>query len=38
MGMKIKLDENMPQRLVAALVALGHDVDTVPHEGNYIPE
>ena len=27
--MKIKLDENLPERLVAELVALGHDVDTV---------
>jgi predicted nuclease of predicted toxin-antitoxin system len=32
MGMKIKLDKNMPQRLVASLTALGHDVDTVVHE------
>ena len=31
--MKIKLDENLPARLVAALGALGHDVDTVPAEG-----
>jgi predicted nuclease of predicted toxin-antitoxin system len=31
--MKIKLDENMPERLLKALVALGHDVDTVPQEG-----
>lgn len=31
--MKIKLDENLPSRLVAALGALGHDVDTVPAEG-----
>jgi predicted nuclease of predicted toxin-antitoxin system len=30
--MKIKLDENMPRRLVAALEALGHDVDTVIQE------
>ena len=27
--MKIKLDENLPERLVAALTALGHDLDTV---------
>jgi len=26
---KIKLDENPPERLVATLVALGHDIDTV---------
>jgi len=30
---KIKLDENLPTRLVSALVALGHEVDTVPAEG-----
>ena len=30
--MKIKLDENLPRRLVDVLVALGHDVDTVPEE------
>jgi predicted nuclease of predicted toxin-antitoxin system len=30
---KIKLDENLPARLVSALVALGHEVDTVPAEG-----
>ena len=30
--MKIKLDENLPERLVAALQALGHDVDTVRAE------
>ncbi len=30
--MKIKLDENLPERLVSALNALGHDVDTVPSE------
>jgi hypothetical protein len=28
----IKLDENLPERLVAALAALGHDVDTVRAE------
>lgn len=27
--MKIKLDENLPDRLVSALTGLGHDVDTV---------
>ena len=27
--MNIKLDENLPDRLIAALGALGHDVDTV---------
>lgn len=27
--MKIKLDEDLPERLVAELTALGHDVDTV---------
>lgn len=31
--MKIKLDENIPLRLVASLAALGHDVETVPQEG-----
>jgi predicted nuclease of predicted toxin-antitoxin system len=30
--LKIKLDENLPERLVAALVALGHDMDTVRAE------
>lgn len=30
--MKIKLDENLPGRLVPALAALGHDVDTVRAE------
>lgn len=30
--MKIKLDENLPHRLVAALSAHGHDVDTVLDE------
>ena len=30
--MKIKLDENLPDRLVQALAHLGHDVDTVVHE------
>jgi predicted nuclease of predicted toxin-antitoxin system len=29
---KIKLDENLPERLVAALAALGHDIDTVRAE------
>ncbi len=27
--MKIKFDENLPDRLVTALTDLGHDVDTV---------
>ena len=31
--MKIKLDENMPTTLAAALRKLGHDADTVPQEG-----
>ncbi len=31
--MKIKLDENLPLRLVPALENLGHDVDTVADEG-----
>lgn len=30
--MRIKLDENMPDRLVAVLTELGHDVDTVLSE------
>ena len=30
--MNIKLDENLPERLVASLQRLGHDVDTVPAE------
>ena len=30
--MKIKLDENLPDRLVAVLTGLGHDVDTVRGE------
>lgn len=30
--MKIKLDENLPHRLVTLLTELGHDVDTVPDE------
>ena len=30
--MKIKLDENLPDRLVAVLTELGHDVDTVHAE------
>jgi predicted nuclease of predicted toxin-antitoxin system len=29
---KIKLDENLPERLVASLAALGHDIDTVRAE------
>ncbi len=31
--MKIKLDENLPHRLVHLLTKLGHDTDTVPQEG-----
>lgn len=31
--MKIKLDENLPERLLSVLVELGHDVDTVVAEG-----
>ena len=31
--MRLKLDENLPGRLVALLTQLGHDVDTVPPEG-----
>ena len=31
--MKIKLDENVPASVLPDLVALGHDVDTVPAEG-----
>ena len=30
--MKIKLDENLPDRLVVVLTALGHNVDTVRTE------
>jgi len=29
---RIKLDENLPDRLVAVLTTLGHDVDTVQGE------
>jgi predicted nuclease of predicted toxin-antitoxin system len=31
--MRIKLDENISVRLVTALDALGHGVDSVPQEG-----
>lgn len=31
--MKIKLDENLPLRLVSLLETLGYDVDTVADEG-----
>ena len=31
--MKIKLDENLPVRLVRILSQLGHETDTVAHEG-----
>lgn len=30
--MNVKLDENLPERLVSVLSALGHDVDTVRSE------
>ena len=30
--MNIKLDENLPEALVAVLAELGHDADTVPQE------
>jgi predicted nuclease of predicted toxin-antitoxin system len=30
--MKIKLDENLPVRIVGALAQLGHEADTVAHE------
>lgn len=30
--MRIKLDENLPTRLVSVLAELGHDIDTVPAE------
>lgn len=31
--MRIKLDENLPLRLVRMLAPLGHETDTVPQEG-----
>jgi predicted nuclease of predicted toxin-antitoxin system len=31
--MRVKLDENLPERLVSILIELGHDVDTVVGEG-----
>lgn len=31
--MRIKLDENLPFRLVRMLAPLGHETDTVPQEG-----
>jgi predicted nuclease of predicted toxin-antitoxin system len=31
--LKVKLDENLPERIVAGLAALGHDADTVTGEG-----
>ena len=31
--MKIKLDENIPARLVPVLSTLGHHIDTVPGQG-----
>lgn len=30
--MKIKLDENLPARLIEGLIKFGHDVDSVPQE------
>jgi predicted nuclease of predicted toxin-antitoxin system len=30
--MRIKLDENLPARLIEELTKLGHDVDSVPQE------
>jgi predicted nuclease of predicted toxin-antitoxin system len=30
---RVKLDENLPKRLVSVLIDLGHDVDTVVGEG-----
>jgi hypothetical protein len=35
-AMKLKLDENLPSRLVDELSNLGHDVDTVPKGGSII--
>ncbi len=31
--MKVKLDENIPDRLISVLANEGHDVDTVASEG-----
>lgn len=31
--MRLKLDENLPERLVPILAEIGHDVDTVVREG-----
>lgn len=31
--MKLKLDENLPESLVPALISLGHDADNVRQEG-----
>jgi predicted nuclease of predicted toxin-antitoxin system len=31
--MKIKLDENLPFRLVGILSEFGHEIDTIPQEG-----
>lgn len=31
--MRIKLDENLPERLVSVLTELGHDIDTASQEG-----
>jgi predicted nuclease of predicted toxin-antitoxin system len=30
---KVKIDENLPDRVAASLAALGHDADTVVGEG-----
>jgi len=32
-SVKIKLDENLPLRLVPILSRLGHETDTIPQEG-----
>ena len=31
--MKLKLDENLPFRLIDILSELGHEIDTIPQEG-----
>ena len=33
--MKIKLDENLPESLLSALAALGHEVDNVRQEASW---
>jgi hypothetical protein len=35
--LKIKLDENLPSRLIVALHDIGHDVDSVPIEQLFWP-